>query len=43
MFDFTFTEEQLALQSLARDFVKREIEPIAKEREQIAMANRTTR
>ena len=35
MFDFTLTEEQLALQRLIRDFIKREIEPVAKEREAI--------
>lgn len=35
MFDFTLTEEQLALQRLIRDFIKREIEPVAKEKEAI--------
>lgn len=36
MFDFTLTEEQLALRSLAREFVKKEIKPTIKEREAIA-------
>lgn len=36
MFDVILTEEQLALRSLARDFVKREIQPTIKEREQIS-------
>ena len=35
MFGFTLTEEQLALRSLAREFVKKEIQPTIKEREAI--------
>ncbi|MCC7105178.1 MAG: acyl-CoA dehydrogenase family protein, partial [Chloroflexi bacterium] len=33
MIDFTLTEEQLALQELAREFAEREIQPVVKERE----------
>jgi len=35
MVDFTLTEEQLALQKLARDFADREIKPIAMERDRM--------
>ncbi len=35
MVDFQLTEEQLALRQMAREFVKREIKPIVKERERI--------
>lgn len=35
MVGFSLTEEQLALQTLAREFVKREIKPIALERDRI--------
>lgn len=34
MLDFTLTEEQLAIQKLARDFAKREIKPVALQFEQ---------
>ena len=33
--DFTLTEEQMAIQKLARDFVKQEVEPVAAERDRI--------
>ncbi|MEE9256369.1 MAG: acyl-CoA dehydrogenase family protein [bacterium] len=33
--DFTLTEEQLAIQKLARDFARQEIEPVAAERDRI--------
>ncbi len=33
--DFTLTEEQKAIQKLARDFVKQEVEPVAAERDRI--------
>jgi alkylation response protein AidB-like acyl-CoA dehydrogenase len=33
--DFTLTEEQIAIQKLARDFVKQEVEPVAAERDRI--------
>jgi len=35
MVDFTLTEEQLALQKLARDFADKEIKPIAMERDRM--------
>ena len=35
MVDFTLTEEQLALQKLARDFAEKEIKPVAIARDRI--------
>ena len=33
--DFTLTDAQIAVRDLARDFVKREVEPVAAERDRI--------
>jgi len=35
MFDFTYTEEQLALRRLVRDFVQKEVAPVSLERDKI--------
>ena len=36
MVDFTLSEQQLAMQKMARDFAEKEIKPVAMKREKIA-------
>ena len=35
--DFTLTEEQKAIQMLARDFAREEVEPVAAERDRLTL------